>query len=265
MATVPIFPPLFPLFSNIFGLKSALAPAKTSVNFADCKHKLIRFREFHAKSSMKTFVHVKRFLRVLGILPWHESSSLSTWSPPTTMQRVQNVFFVLLYTQFLCTSLCYLIFVEKDFSGFCLSLFFSASGILDVWIYSVLLLNCEEIHGIIRDTEKAIDESRKHWQKEQDKLFYGFRITANQIIFIYFLKCFSRPRFAQFMQRTMTPCSNGSIVSVAHSIYWESLFIQFPISLNMWLITRIESIWRHTFSLPSRLCESAASLSLLPL
>lgn len=182
---------------------------------------------------MKTFVHVRWFLRVLGILPWHESSPLSTWSPPTTMQRVQNVFFLLLYTQYLCTSFCYLIFVKKDFSGFCLSLFFFASGILDVWIYSVLLLNREEIYGVIRDTEKAIDESRKHWQKAKDKLFVGFRITANRIIFIYFPKCFSHPRYGQFMRRAMTPFSLGSNATAAHSMHWPSLLILFPISLNM--------------------------------
>lgn len=100
---------------------------------------------------MKSFAYVKRCFKAFGIIPWHGTTS-------KIVDKLQMIFFVILYTQYLCTSLCYLVFQEKDFIAMCLSMFFSASGIMNVWIYSVFLLNRQEIIEIERDMDSMVNE-----------------------------------------------------------------------------------------------------------
>lgn len=104
---------------------------------------------------MKSFAYIKRCLQAFGIIPWDGTTS-------KIIDKLQITFFVILYSQYLCTSFCYLVFQQKDFIALCLSMFFSASGVMNVWIYSVFLLNRQKIIEIERDMNAMVNQREQY-------------------------------------------------------------------------------------------------------
>lgn len=72
---------------------------------------------------------------------------------------IQNLFFVLLYGQFLGGCLASLIFEAKSAEKFARASFFCGSSILDLWVYLVLVVNKWKINDILDEMEEFIEQS----------------------------------------------------------------------------------------------------------
>lgn len=83
------------------------------------------------KMKIKCFKLLKSSLKVLGIVQW-QGSSISA------INLIQNISYLLLFTQFTITAFWYVIFDAKNFNEFGQSLFFAASGVLTIPVYIIL-------------------------------------------------------------------------------------------------------------------------------